>query len=108
LCNVNVFTTGFDSKQVQAIILNRATTSLALFLQMCGRGARSTDKIYKDSFIVIDGGSNIERHDPWSSPSRDWYKIFHEGIGKDKAKKESPLSVQECKDCGYLFARSES
>lgn len=108
LCNVNIFTTGFDSKEVQAIILNRATTSLSLFLQMVGRGARSTTKIYKDSFIVIDGGGNIERFDPWSSPSRDWRKIFFEGIGKDKAKTERPLSVQECDDCGMLFSRSES
>ena len=108
LCNVNVFTTGFDSREVQAIILNRATTSLSLFLQMVGRGARSTKKIYKDSFIVIDGGGNIERLGTWSDPNRDWRKIFFEGIGKTKAKREAPLSVQECKQCGCLFSRSES
>lgn len=108
LININCFTTGFDSREVQAIIINRKTSSLGLFLQICGRGARSSNKIYKDSFIVIDGGNNIEAHNKWSDPNRDWRKIFFEGIGKDRAKKETPLSVQECKQCGCLFTRSES
>lgn len=107
LCNVACFTTGFDSREVQAVILNRAIGTLSLFLQCVGRGARSSNSIYKDSFIVIDGGGNIERHNTWSSP-RDWVKIFNEGIGKDKAKRETPLSVSECDECGFLFARSES
>lgn len=106
LCNVACFTTGFDSKEVQSIILNRAIGSLALFLQCAGRGARASDKIYKDSFILIDGGGNIERHNTWSSP-RDWDKIFREGIGKDKAKRESPLAVSQCDECGFLFPRSQ-
>lgn len=107
LCNVACFTTGFDSKEVQAIILNRAIGSLSLFLQCVGRGARASNKIYKDSFIVVDGGGNIERHNAWSS-DRDWRKIFFEGIGKDKAKRETPLNVSQCENCGYLFPRSES
>src|SRR5690606_23493023 len=67
LCNVACFTTGFDSKEVQAIILNRAIGSLSLFLQCVGRGARASNKIYKGSFIVVDGGGNIERHNACSS-----------------------------------------
>ena len=108
LINANVFTTGFDSREVQAIILNRATTSLSLFLQMVGRGARSSNKIYKDRFIVIDGGGNIDRHQRWSDPTRDWKKIFFNGIGKDRAKKEQPTKVTECIECGFLYERSES
>lgn len=108
LINVNCFTTGFDSREVQAIIVNRKTSSLSLWLQICGRGARSSTKIFKDSFIVVDGGSNIEVHNKWSDPTRDWKKIFFEGQGKEKAKSERPLSVQECKECACLFSRSES
>lgn len=107
LINVNCFTTGFDSREVQAIIVNRKTSSLSLWLQICGRGARSSTKIFKDSFIVIDGGSNIEAHNKWSDPTRDWRKIFFEGIGKDRAKSDTPLQVSECDDCGFLFPRSE-
>lgn len=106
LVNVACFTTGFDSKEVQCVILNRAIGSLSLFLQCVGRGARASDKIYKDSFIVIDGGGNIERHNRWSYPDRDWVEIFFKGIGKEKAKKESPTNVAECEDCGFLYPRS--
>lgn len=107
LINTGVFTTGFDNTEVQCIILNRATTSLSLYLQMVGRGARSSKKIYKDSFLVIDLGGNIDRFNAWSDPTRDWEKIFYHGLGKTKAKKESILDVKECKECGYLMPRSE-
>lgn len=108
LCNVSVFTTGFDSREVQAIILNRATLSLSLFLQIAGRGARSTTKIYKDHFILIDGGGNVDRFGKWSDPNRDWEDIFWNGIGKDTAKKENIMMVQECPECGFLFPRTQA
>lgn len=108
LCNVGVFVAGFDNREVQAIILNTATTSLSRYLQMVGRGGRSSKKIYKDNFIVVDGGGNVDRFDPWSSDTRDWRKIFFEGIGGEKPKKETPMNVKECKSCFALFARSQS
>lgn len=106
LINVNVFTTGFDNREVQCIILNRAIGSLSLFLQCAGRGARSSKKIYKDHFILIDLGGNVNRHGKWSDDTRDWERIFREGIGADKPKKEQPLSVSECKNCGMLYSRN--
>lgn len=107
LLNVGVFTTGFDVTDIEAIILNRATASLSLFLQMVGRGGRVTDKIYKDSFILIDGGGNIDRHQEWSDPTRDWKNIFHNGIGKKKMKKEDAFDIETCENCGVLYAKSE-
>lgn len=108
LCNVSVFTTGFDVTDVEAIILNRPTNSLSLFLQMVGRGGRSTKNIYKDNFIVIDGGGNIERHNEWSDSTRDWKKIFFEGLSKEKekAKKENIEDIQTCDECGYLMPKT--
>ena len=106
LCNVNVFTTGFDSREVEAIILNRPTQSLSLYLQIIGRGARVSKEIYKPFFTVIDGGGNINRFGLWSDESRDWKKIFFEGIGEEKAKKEDILDVQECENCGFLQPKS--
>lgn len=107
LCNVGVFTAGFDVKEVEAIILNRATQSLSLFLQMVGRGGRGSDKIFKDHFIVIDGGGNIDRFGEWSD-NRDWRKIFFEGIGTEKAKRNDPEDIQDCEDCGALLLKSEN
>lgn len=108
LLNCGVFVAGFDCKEVECVMLNVATTSLSRYLQMCGRGGRASNEIYKPHFILIDGGENVSRFNAWSDSTRDWVKIFNEGIGKDKAKRETPLSVAECEDCGFLFARSES
>lgn len=107
LLNVGVFTTGFDVTDIEAIILNRATASLSLFLQIVGRGGRVTDLIYKDNFIFIDGGGNINRHQEWSDPTRDWKKLFLDGIGKEKQKKEDAFDVDTCKECGAIYPKSE-
>lgn len=106
LLNINVFSTGFDNREVQCIILNRAIGSLSLFLQCAGRGARSSNKIFKDHFTLIDLGGNIARHKKWSDDTRDWRKIFFEGIGVDKPKKELMDSVTECRNCGALYTKN--
>lgn len=105
LCNVGVFTTGFDVKDVQAIIVNRPTQSLSLWIQIVGRGARTCTNIYKDSFVVIDGGENAARHGEWSSQSRDWKMIFEKGIGKTKPKSIALEEVKECPKCFCLVAK---
>lgn len=107
LLNVGAFIAGFSVKEVQAIIINTSIGSLANFIQICGRGARITDKFYKDSFILVDGGGNIERHLEFSDPTRDWERIFWEGIGKPKAKKQDAMDIQMCDDCGALYLKSE-
>lgn len=43
LSNVGILTTGFDEPTVETVILYRATTSVSLYLQMVGRGSRTTD-----------------------------------------------------------------
>lgn len=108
LLNVGVFTTGFDDTTVEAIMVNRATNSLSLWLQIVGRGGRSSKLIYKDKFIVIDGGENIKRHNEWSDASRDWRRIFFEGLGDDreKSKKVALEDVQACDGCGYLMPKA--
>jgi superfamily II DNA or RNA helicase len=106
LMNVGVFTTGFDSREVHAIILNRPIGSLALFLQCVGRGGRSSKLIYKDHFILVDGGGNIDRFGEWSS-ERDWRKIFFKGDGKERAKRVNAEDIQSCPECGCLYAKAE-
>jgi len=105
LCNVGVFTTGFDSREVQAIILNRPTGSLSLFIQIAGRGARASKKIFKDNFIFIDGGGNIDRFGEWSS-ERDWRSIFFNGTSKEKAKVLNAMDIQDCPECGALYPKN--
>lgn len=107
LCNVNCFVAGFNSKEVQAIILNTAIGSLSAYIQATGRGARITDKFFKDSFILIDGGGNIDRHQEFSDPTRDWESIFWNGIGRPKAKRQEAMDINACMECGALYLKSE-
>lgn len=107
LLNVGVFTTGFDSREVQAIMLNRPIGSLALFLQCVGRGGRASRLIYKPNFILVDGGGNVTRFGEWSI-SRDWRQIFFKGNGKERAKAINAMDIQSCEGCGALFPKSES
>lgn len=106
LLNVGVFTTGFDSKEVQAIILNRPTGSLSLFIQIAGRGGRASKKIFKDNFIFIDGGGNIDRFGEWSL-DRDWKEIFFKGTSKERAKTLNAMDIQDCPECGCLYPKAE-
>jgi len=95
LCNIDILTTGFDEPSVECIIVNRSTTSLALWLQMTGRGGR----LYpgKTHFTIIDLGANATKHGDWSDP-RDWKKIFYAGAKES----EGVAPVKDCPECGYL------
>lgn len=92
LCNCGIATTGFDQKDIECVILYRATTSLALFLQMCGRGSRTYSG--KKNFTILDFGNNIRRHGFWQA-RRQW-KLEKQ---KKKSNKEAEAAVKECPKC---------
>ncbi|RZJ31990.1 MAG: DEAD/DEAH box helicase [Flavobacterium sp.] len=73
LTSVSILTTGFDEPTIQAVILNRATTSITLYHQMVGRGARRLPS--KKTFSIIDLGNNIQRFGRWEEPV-DWNFVF--------------------------------
>jgi len=98
LINTNVFTTGFDVEDVEVVMVNRATKSLALWIQMIGRGSRTTDVIYKDKFTVVDLGQNINEHGIWSM-KRKWSSYFFPQPRKRKHKSDL-LDTWECGSCG--------
>ena len=96
LCNVGILTTGFDEPSIQTVILYRATTSMALFLQMCGRGSRLFDN--KTHFTILDFGNNILNHGFWEQP-RKW------SLELEKKKKgPSETRAKECPKCGALLS----
>lgn len=102
LINTGCFTKGFDVCDVECIIVARATKSLSLWIQICGRGARITNKIKKDNIIIIDGGNNIEEHGTFSF-NRNWSKIFY-----DQKIKYILEPQQECESCGFTFDEKEN
>lgn len=93
LNNCGIATTGFDVPDIAVVIVNRATDSLALWLQMCGRGSRVCAG--KTSFKILDYGQNITRFGHWEA-GRNWSEIFHK---KARDKKEQPHPIKECKQC---------
>lgn len=105
LLNVGTFTTGFDEPTIEACILNTDTLSYSLYMQMVGRAGRSTDKIFKPNFILIDCGTNIERFGLWSDPTTDWEKIFYNGLGEEKPVRKIPQGFETCENCWNVFER---
>ena len=111
LCNVGICTTGFDMPSIETVILYRATKSLALYLQMIGRGARITETSKR--FTVLDFGNNVKRHGFWE----DIRKFSLEVIPREKG--EAPVklckkcsamnraSAPSCWNCGFLFPKQE-
>lgn len=77
LTSVSILTTGFDEPTVQTVILNRATTSITLYHQMIGRGARKLPN--KKTFTILDLGNNTDRFGAWDAPV-DWKFAFENPI----------------------------
>lgn len=89
LINASIATTGYDDPEIECIILNRATISLTLFLQMIGRGSRISPN--KKNFIILDFGENIQRLGTYSE-KRLW-SVWHE--------KTSGKGLPPIKNCGF-------
>jgi superfamily II DNA or RNA helicase len=80
LCNVNIFSEGFDCPDVEFIQLARPTLSLSMYLQQVGRGFRTHEE--KEKVIFLD---NVGLFNRFGLPSanRKWQYYFegkHKGI----------------------------
>jgi len=95
LCNVGILTKGYDCPDIEVVILYRATTSLALYLQMCGRGSRVTND--KKSFTILDFGNNVKRLGFWHED-----RIWSLNNPPKKKKGEEVPAVKECPQCDRL------
>lgn len=58
--NVGLFTEGWDLPKLGAVIVARPTQSTGLWIQMCGRGARSHEG--KTDYLLVDHAGNVQRH----------------------------------------------
>lgn len=62
VCNVNVYTEGFNATNIDCIVLLRPTLSAGLFSQMVGRGLRK--HCNKHDCLVLDFAHCIDEHGP--------------------------------------------
>jgi superfamily II DNA or RNA helicase len=95
VCNCGVLTTGFNQPDIETIILYRATTSVPLFLQMCGRGSRVAEN--KTHFNILDFGNNIHRLGFWENP-----RVWSLDNTKKRKKGEGLTPTKTCKKCGAI------
>ncbi|MEI7584638.1 DEAD/DEAH box helicase [Runella sp.] len=95
LVNCGIATTGFDCPDIEVVVVNRATKSVALWLQMVGRASRTTPT--KSEFTILDFGENVTRLGFWQEP-RDWAQLFH----NPKKKGEGVAPVKDCEKCGFV------
>jgi len=114
LVNVDVLTTGFNAKCVDAIAILRATMSPGLFCQMVGRGLRLHDS--KTNCLLLDFGGNIARHG----------SIDDENFGRSEGKGRAGVAAENgrgkkcpsceldvspatvvCPECNFIFPREK-
>ncbi len=122
LCNCDLFTTGYDEPSIETVIVNRATKSLTLWLQMCGRGSRPYAG--KNEFTILDMGGNVFRLGFWEQDRV--YSLEHKyketaGVAPvkecDETKKDEKdrpgcgaivhASVMTCPYCAFIFPKTE-
>lgn len=88
LVNAGILTTGFNAPGIETIIMNRATISVPLWLQIMGRGSRVFKG--KTHFNVLDFGDNASRLGYYNQ-QREW-SLIH-----DSRSSAGAPPVKECK-----------
>jgi len=107
ICNVNVYTEGFNAKKVDCIVLLRPTLSKGLYVQMVGRGFRPHPD--KSDCLVLDYAHCIDEHGPIDCIDAGETKIITcQGCGDSFS-----WAVRICPNCGWeipkqLIEREES
>ena len=107
LCSMGVLTTGFNAPAVDLIAMLRPTNSPGLYVQIVGRGMRTSPG--KENCRILDFAGNIMRHGPIDQVrGRDKRKGASSGpMAKvcPECKHIMHLSCSECPECGYVFEK---
>lgn len=104
LVNVESLTTGFDSQRIDLVCFRRRTTSLGLYIQMCGRGLRTiggnlpaSAAAGKSDCLYYDFAGLIDAHGPldFIRPKDTAAKM----ISCDRCNKRNPVAARNCWSC---------
>ena len=97
LCNVDIFSVGWDCPMVSCVILARPTWSLIWYMQAIGRGLRSFPG--KKNCIILDNAGNVYRHGTAYRPR----SISLEKPKKGTKKVKDDITVATCKECLRVY-----
>ena len=109
LVNVIVATEGFDLPDASCIAIARPTMSLALYLQMVGRGLRPKDG---GNCLILDLAANSVTHG-LPEECREW-SLEPRGtllpgeapvVWCPRCETVSPAASHQCRNCGYAFGK---
>ena len=111
LINVAVATEGFDLPGASCVLMARPTLSLALYLQMVGRGLRK--KCDGGNCLILDLAGNVERHGlpdderEWSLEPRGQRTIGGPPpiVRCPDCEGVSPAASQQCRVCKRPFGK---
>ncbi len=95
ICNVNVYTEGFNAKCIDCIVLLRPTLSAGLFSQMVGRGLRLHPN--KRFCLILDFASCIEEHGPIDMLGNDRVVLATCRVCRESFSR----AVRICPGCGW-------
>lgn len=97
MSNVGLFGEGFDVPACEGMIGLRATQSLSLHIQMCGRPMRPHES--KDSAVILDHVDNLRRHG-LPDADREWsLEGRKKRAGKRAADDDDGPPVAQCPKC---------
>ena len=110
LVNVAVATEGFDLPDASCVIIARPTMSLALYLQMVGRGLRP--KPDGGNCLILDLAANSVSHGlpedyrAWSLEPRGTQKVGEAPVVVcPLCETASPAASHNCRGCGFSFGK---
>lgn len=90
IVNYGKLTTGFDHPGIDLIVMLRPTMSVALWVQMLGRGTRPEQG--KNNCLVLDFAKNTQRLGPINDPV----------IPRKKGDKGGDIPIKICEACGVF------
>lgn len=103
LCNVDLFTAGFDVPGVEVITMARPTQSLTIYLQQAGRGSRPEPEIGKTHCVLLDHAGNILRHG-LPDEDREWSLEGRKKRAGKKADDGPAVQIRQCEVCFYVHS----
>lgn len=108
MVGVGVFTTGFNYKPVDCILVLRPTMSTGLWVQLLGRGTRPSPETGKKNCLVLDFAANTRRLGPINDPVIPRRKGKKQAIGAPykicpSCDTYCHTRVRYCPSCQYEF-----
>ena len=108
LTNCDILTEGYDFRGLDLIAILRGTKSPGLFVQICGRGLRTTPE-KTGGCLILDYAGNLERFGAVDCikvrKPKDGYKIATKPLKScPQCGVAVPINHRDC-ECGWVFER---